>query len=361
MEWPPAENAHVHLPPNFSAFDSVEQLIALASQQGLRVLGASNYYDFSVYDKFEKLATRAGIFPLFGVEIICFDPELARAGIRVNDPANPGKIYLCGKGITRFRQLTPGATRLLSLIRQRDAERMETMTRKMGEALGLSLSTQGIIDKIASRLNVPRETVHLQERHVAQAFQEALFEREMADGDPVQVQNRLRSEYMKAGKAAYVEEKFISVDEALELITELGGYACYPVLADGANPVCEFERSANVLIENLKALGISAAEFIPVRNQCEILTDYVAAMDEAGFTLSAGTEHNTREMIPLIPACLNREPIPEQLRGIFWRGACVTAGHQVLGFEGKEGFAPERIEALSRIGQDAIRGVQQVN
>jgi hypothetical protein len=27
---------------------------------------------------------------------------LCEAGVRVNDPGNPGKTYLCGKGITRF-------------------------------------------------------------------------------------------------------------------------------------------------------------------------------------------------------------------------------------------------------------------
>ena len=29
-------NAHIHLPPNFSAFDSVEQAVSLAAEQGLR-------------------------------------------------------------------------------------------------------------------------------------------------------------------------------------------------------------------------------------------------------------------------------------------------------------------------------------
>ena len=47
---PPKVNSHIHLPPNFSAFDSVQQAVSLANQQGVRVLGASNYYDFSVYE-----------------------------------------------------------------------------------------------------------------------------------------------------------------------------------------------------------------------------------------------------------------------------------------------------------------------
>ena len=45
----PRVNTHVHLPPNFSAFRAVEQALELAADAELQVLGASNYYDFSVY------------------------------------------------------------------------------------------------------------------------------------------------------------------------------------------------------------------------------------------------------------------------------------------------------------------------
>ena len=55
-------NAHIHLPPNFSAFDSVEQALALASEQGIDALGASNYYDYSVYSEFADEALRRGIW-----------------------------------------------------------------------------------------------------------------------------------------------------------------------------------------------------------------------------------------------------------------------------------------------------------
>ena len=32
-------NSHIHLPPNFSAFETVEQAVELAADQGVQVLG----------------------------------------------------------------------------------------------------------------------------------------------------------------------------------------------------------------------------------------------------------------------------------------------------------------------------------
>ena len=87
----PRVNSHIHLPPNFSAFESVEQAVGLAQEQGVGVLGVSNYYDYDVYNDFAVLARRAGIFPLYGLEIIALDPDLAERGIKMNDPGNPGK------------------------------------------------------------------------------------------------------------------------------------------------------------------------------------------------------------------------------------------------------------------------------
>src|SRR5579859_4829126 len=114
-------NAHIHLPPNFSAFDSVAQAVDLAAEQDVRVLGASNYYDYGVYAEFAARAGERGIFPLFGLEIIALIDDLVRAGIKINDPGNPGKMYLCGKGITRFDPMSAEAAGLLEVIRDKDS------------------------------------------------------------------------------------------------------------------------------------------------------------------------------------------------------------------------------------------------
>src|SRR4051812_13245179 len=76
----PRVNAHIHLPPNFSAFDSVAQAIQLGADQGVGVLGVSNYYDYDVYADFVAGARKHRIFPLFGLEIIALIDEFVKAG-----------------------------------------------------------------------------------------------------------------------------------------------------------------------------------------------------------------------------------------------------------------------------------------
>ena len=48
-------NAHIHLPPNFSAFETVSQAVGLAADQSVKVLGANNYYDYTVYTEMARL------------------------------------------------------------------------------------------------------------------------------------------------------------------------------------------------------------------------------------------------------------------------------------------------------------------
>ena len=342
-------NAHIHLPPNYSAFASVDQAVTLAAEQGITVLGASNYYDWSVYSEFAQKAAAKGIFALFGLEIICLVPELQAAGIKINDPGNPGKFYLCGKGITQFSPLSPDAEALLSVIRQNDSERMAALVEKLAGLLEVSLTAEGIIAAIAQRHGCDPATVYLQERHVAQAFAE------QTGTDP----NAIRSQYMKAGKPGYVEETFVGFDHAYRLILALGGIPCYPTLADGTSPLCTFEEPIESLIAELKARQIYAAEVIPTRNTPEVLTHYVTAMREAGLIVTAGTEHNTPALEPLAPTCLGGTPIPAALESIFTEGACVIAAHQ----SGPERYvkangqlcggyasAEERIEAFAARG-----------
>src|SRR5690606_19314489 len=115
------------------------------------------------------------------------------------------------------------------------------------------------------------------------------------------VQNTLRSHLLKAGRPAYVEEDYVSVADARRLVLELGGIPCYPVLADGVEPVTEFEADAATLIENLQRLGLWCVEFIPLRNSAPTLLRTMRALHEAGFVVTAGTEHNTIERPAMAP------------------------------------------------------------
>jgi len=386
----PKVNTHVHMPPNFSAFETVQQAVSMAAQQDVLVLGAGNYYDYRPYAEFSEAAQKAGVFPLFGTEIIALQRDLMDRGIRVNDPGNPGKTYVCGKGITRFESLSPRARQLLDTIRGNDSRRMAEMTTKMtqvfaGHGVDADLDADKVIDRVAARHGCQRDTVVLQERHVAQAFQERFFdlvppeqrgeslrtlfgaEPRVKPSDAVGTQNEFRSQLMKSGKPCFVPEQYVSLPEARELIHQLGGIDCYPAVADMVTPGCEFETPVDRLVESLRGFGFTAVEFVSVRNSAEVLTEYVTRLRKAGFAVTDGTEHNTLDLIPMEPTCKAGEAVPEALKEIFWEGACVIAAHQFLVAHGRAGFvddqgrpnpkyrsAEERIKAFSRLGTAVI-------
>ena len=393
---PPARlksNSHIHLPPNFSAFQTVSQAIELAAAQGIGVLGVSNYYDYEVYGDFVEGARKAGIFPLFGLEIICLIDDLVKQGVKINDPGNPGKMYICGKGITRFAPFSAEATRLLGIIRHNDSARMREVISKLAEVfaqrgLPIQLTEADVMGMVAKRHGCPRERIYLQERHVCQAFQEAIFARvpaaeriekltrafglatppKFGPEEAVKIQNEIRAQLMKAGKPAYVAETFVNFEQAQRLILELGGIPAYPTLADGTSPICPFEEPVEKLIADIKARGFECAEFIPIRNTPEVLTQYVRAMRAAGLVVTGGTEHNTLDLLPIEPTCVKALPVPEEVKEIFWEGACVVAAHQFLTLHGECGFvdaqgkpnpdypdANARIAAFKSLGEAVIQ------
>ena len=392
----PRINAHVHLPPNFSAFETVRQALEMADAQGVGILGASNYYDYSVYGELAGRATERGVFPLFGLEIISLVDSFVQEGIKVNDPGNPGKYYLCGKGITRFDPMPEDARALLQVIRDNDSARMAALADELtalfdGPGLETGLDAEAIKDRIVARHGSPRETVYLQERHVAQAFQEVLFDKvaenvrpyflrrlygvmpKAKSDDAVGTQNEIRSQLLKSGKPAYIPETFVDFDHAYRLVLALGGIPCYPTLADGAAPITEYETSPEHLIADLSARGIVCAEFVPNRNTPAVLSRYVHAMRRAGLFVTAGTEHNTLDLLPLAPTCLGGQPIPEDVQEIFWEGACVLVAHQYLTLLGQPGFvdgagvpdpaypsADARIEAYRALGAAVLARFEEV-
>jgi hypothetical protein len=386
----PIVNTHVHLPPNFSAFQTAEQAVQIAAAEGVAAVGTSNYHDFRVYARFAAAAAEARILPLFGVEIITLIDDLPGGGMLVNDPTNLNRMYLCGKAITRLDPPIPAAARRMATMRAASEARIREMTVRIaarfgGAGLDGGLTDERIAASVAERSGVPIEWVSLQERHVAQAFQELLFRDVASDDrvamlgrlfgaetrvdatDAVAVQEAIRSNLMKAGKPAFVPEAAVSFDDAYRLILELGGIPCYPILADGASPICPFEDPPEALAERLLSRGIYCAELIPGRNRYQVVDRYVAALRGAGIVVTAGTEHNTQRMIPLEPMALGGERLSDASREAFWEGTCVVAAHQQLcasaepGYvdgDGRPaaGFADDeaRIRSFRRIGADLI-------
>ena len=146
--------------------------------------------------------------------------------------------------------------------------------------------------------------------------------------DEAGLQMEIRSRLMKAGGRAFVKEEFVSEAEARELIEELGGMPCYPVLADGAGKRCEFEETPEMLVEELGKRGIGLVEFIPARNEAEVLEEYVRVLRGAGIAASAGTEHNTPGWKRLEVRSKGDAELSEEMKGIFREGAQLIAEHQ---------------------------------
>ena len=200
---------------------------------------------------------RRGIFPLFGLEIICLIDDLVQDGVKINDPGNPGKMYICGKGITRFHPLTGEAAGLLQTIRDNDGARMAAVTDKLsggvrgrrpGHGAGRRgrqgahrrpprlAAGDGLLAGAARRPGVPGGAVRAHPRgRPPAAFLERAYgvPPKAAPDDAVATQNEIRSQLLKAGKPAYVPETFVDFDHAYRLILALGGIPCYPTLADG--------------------------------------------------------------------------------------------------------------------------------
>ncbi len=358
---PPIVNSHIHLPPNFSAFATPEQAARLAAAEGLAAIGTSNYHDFRVYRRFAAAAADAGVMALFGVEIITLLDDLPGGGTLVNDPTNINRMYLCGKALTRVDPPIPVAAGRMAAMRAASDDRLRRMTslvaaRFARAGLDGSATLDSIAASVAEKCGVPLDWVALQERHVAQAFQEALFrdvapnERAAALGrlfdapagvdttDAVAVQEAFRSNLMKSGGPAFVPEAATSFDDAYRLILELGGIPCYPILADGTSPICAFEDPPEALAERLLDRAIYCAELIPVRNRPEVVDRYVTALRRAGIVVMAGTEHNTQRMIPLEPQALGGAPLSGLAREAFWEATCVVAAHQEMGRAGRPGY-----------------------
>lgn len=385
----PPVNLHIHLPPNFGSIESVEDAIEKAKAENIAVLGASNYYDHTIYTAFAHAAVEAGITPVFGIEILTMNAELRDAGVLINDPKNPGKAYLCGKGLTRFDQIDEQSLATWIRIREGDKQRIEAMIAKVNaidllKQHNIHLRYDNIARAIADEKDVPVETVFLQERHLVQALQQIIFENVLPaerEGflrhlyhteDPVEVeqivtvQNDLRNYLLKQGRVAYVDECFVNPEEAADLILGLGGYVSCPVLIDGAPQILPGEGTPQELTANLLARRIGAAEFIPTRNTPEVLAEYVKTLRNHGIVVGAGTEHNTATWGPLMPHCKGGIPLSDELNRIFCEGAYVAVAHQYLSAKGKEGyrFLPDitareaQIQTMAALGSQVIKAIR---
>lgn len=352
-------NGHIHTPYSFSAFSDLDVVFKMAKEEKIAVLGINDFYVTDGYDSFLKGCINNKIFPLFNIEFIGLMKEEQKNGIRINDPNNPGRIYFSGKGLDYPFHTGFMLRKQLKSVIQESQVQIKAMIAKLNgliraENPSLSLSYEIIKSKYAHNL--------VRERHIAKAlrldavehfstaedkirFLEKLYGGKKSKADlsnPATLENEIRSNLLKSGGAAFVEEdesSFLELKKIVKIILKAGGIPCYPVLLDDQTGKCtEFEADPEKLHITLKELGIECIELIPGRNDINILKKFVEFFHSKGFIITFGTEHNTPEMIPLTVSTRGSVPLDEQLKKIAWEGACIIAAHQYLRADGRQGY-----------------------
>jgi len=160
--------------------------------------------------------------------------------------------------------------------------------------------------------------------------------------DHSSLENEIRSNLLKSGGAAFVEEdekSFLPLDKIMKIIIDAGGIPCYPVLLDdSAGNFTEFESDPEKLHDSLREKGIECIELIPMRNDAKHLNRFVEYFQERGFIITFGTEHNTPDLAPLTVSTRGAVPLSENLKKTAWEGACLLAAHQYLRADGRQGY-----------------------
>jgi hypothetical protein len=366
-------NCHIHTSESFSVFRSPSEAVWQATREGIAVLGINDHYTIAGHEEFRRACATAGVAAGFSLEAVAVDRESADSGLKLNDPDNPGRIYLCGKGITRYPGDAAPEMQTLSRMRAALERRNREMTAKLAalfqERLGASGPSWEDVISLTARGNAT-------ERHVASAalrrLRELALERGKplaelistltgaappAESDDAALQIFLRGKLLKAGAPCFVREDadaFVSVAELRQIFLAFGAIPAYPILG---NPILAGEQNIEALFDRLQSAGFYAVEVIPVRNTRERLAEIVTAAQRRWWPVFNGTEHNTPEAKPLLdPFALDSEFEPW-----FRQSAALLLGHQKLVAQGKPGYvdaqgvptisdARERFEHVSAAG-----------
>jgi len=369
-------NAHIHTPFSFSSFANLEQAFEMAAQENIIALGINDFYVTDGYDEFSALARRYNIHPLFNLEAIALSKEMQEKGVRVNDPANPGRIYICGKGLDYPTTLKGQYREQLESVQNESQRQIVEMIHK----LNLWLRESGI-DFVLSYDEIRRRFARrlVRERHIAQALRVEIFERyasedqrketlqKIYDSVPISVDindtaaldNEIRNNLLKAGKKAFVaedEKAFLSIEQFCEIIISAGGIPCYPVLLDDPKgAVTEFEADPEQLYKSLNNWNISCIELIPQRNKLEIMEPFVRYFHDKDFVITFGTEHNAPGLTPITPHCSGATPLTDFLMQVNYEGTCVIAAHQYLRSKGETGYEKGALKSnLAGLGDRVI-------
>ena len=349
-------NAHLHTPYSFSAFTDVKQALDMAAAEGVGVVGINDFYSTDGYKDWKEGCAERGLFPLFGIEFISLNAEDQAAGLRVNDPNNPGRTYISGKGLAYPVVLSGEPLRQLQAVRAESNAQVEKMCARLNEWLKAE-GKDIVLDFNEIREKLTRGSIR--ERHLAKALRMALYPN---DENPAKTENELRSKLLKAGGAAFVPEDpkaFLPMETVQHIIEAAGGIPTYPFLADDAKGnFTDFEGDLQKAADTLKKRGFKSVEFITTRNTTAVLESYAGYLEDEGFIVTFGSEHNTPAMEPIKLRTRDAADLSDKLKAINYRGACAVAAHQKLFAEDGKSFRERKasLSALQDEGHTEILG-----
>jgi hypothetical protein len=346
-------NLHIHTSESFSVFRSPTEAVWQAAREGVAVLGINDHYTAAGHEEFRRACEIAGIAATFSLEAVAMDRAAETAGLRLNDPDNPGRVYLCGKGITRIPPDSSVPMQTLAGMRAALERRNQEMTAKVDalfrECLAADGPTWEAVLALTPRGNATERHVawavvhrlrHLaEERRVplAQIVEGCCGAAPPAGADNAALQIFVRAKLLKAGAPCYVPESpaaFVPSEKLREIFLAFGAIPVYPVLG---NPVTSGERDIETLLNRLEAAGFYAIEVIPTRNTRERLAEIVSTARRRWWPVFNGTEHNTPEARPLLdPFALDPEFEPW-----FRQSAAILLAHQRLAERGGPGFVDQ--------------------
>ncbi|MBR5033970.1 MAG: hypothetical protein IKX71_01565 [Bacteroidales bacterium] len=378
-------NAHLHTPYSFSAFDSIPQAAEMAASQGVKVVGINDFYSMDGYADWDRETRARKLYPLFNIEFISLNSEDQAAGVRVNDPNNPGRTYISGKGLAFPVKLSGEPAAQLAAVKKESNLQVAAMCEKVAK-LFADAGVEFGWDEASIREKLTKGS--LRERHLAKAIRLAVEGRWPVGaghdvsseddhdvsseddhdgkgnvipdligdlyakilGQPLKsditnnaaVENEIRSRLLKAGGAAFVPETpeaFLPMATVREIILAAGGIPTYPFLADDAKGgFTDFEGDLAKAAATLKARGFYSTEFITTRNSVEVLERYAQYLWDQGFVVTFGSEHNTPAMEPIKLACRGGVDLTDNLKRLNYWGACIVAAHQKLVADGFQGY-----------------------
>lgn len=344
-------NAHLHTPYSFSDYDGIPQVLDKALAENVRVVGINDYYSTDGFAEWSKECLNRKLFPLFNIGYVSMNRDDQAAGIKVNDPNNPGRTCLSGKGLAFPPQMDEPYASVLENVRNESNNRVQRMCGELNRLLtksnaGFNLDYEQIREKMTRGMVFERHLAKALREKVAATFPSDEDQKEFclklfsgkalesAVLDAVAVEKEICVNLFNAGGAAFIPESpeaLPDMEMVCRMIRNAGGIPTYQFLADDANgKFTEFEAPKEKVAETLIKRNIWSVEFIATRNSVEVLEEYACYFYQKGFVVTLGSGNINPATEPIDLTARGGRAMTPLLIDINYQGACLIAAHQYL-------------------------------